>query len=306
MSSFELRVPELVQPVVDKTMGWLQGGVTMLPNLIVAVLTLGVAWAFAGFAARIAQRPLQRLTRNDQLGALGARILHTVLVVAGAFVALSVLQLDKTVTSLLAGVGIVGIALGFAFQDIASNFMAGVLMAVRRPIRIGDVISSNGFSGTVIDVELRSTLIRTFTGETVILPNKDVFGSPIVNYTDTRERRADVRCGVAYDADLEEVRRVVVAALEALPQRDERREVTVVFDSFGDSSIEFVARVWMDTARQADHVATRSAMIVRIKAALDEVGIEIPFPIRTLSMGPEVAGPLRRLADHFPEELAAK
>lgn len=116
--------------------------------------------------------------------------------------ALIVLGLSKTVTTLLAGVGILGLALGFAFQDIAENFIAGVLMAFRRPIYIGDLIESNDFVGTVEEINLRTTVIRTADGKHVLIPNSEVLQNSIVNFSRSSELRVDLACGVSYGDDL--------------------------------------------------------------------------------------------------------
>jgi small conductance mechanosensitive channel len=194
----------------------------------------------------------------------------------GLFVALGILGLDTAVTSLLAGVGIVGLALGFAFQDLASNFIAGVLLSIRRPFVEGDLIENEDHLGTVTEINLRSTRLRTLQGQTVIIPNAEVFTNSVVNYS-TGERRVDLRCGVAYGDDLEAARAVSWAAVRS-PTRGRHRPVDFYYEEFGDSSIDFVVRFWITVHAQPDFLRARSEAVIAIKKALRRGRLHHPLP----------------------------
>jgi small conductance mechanosensitive channel len=203
-------------------------------------------------------------------------------------IALSVLNLEKTVTSLLAGVGIIGLALGFAFQDLAANLMSGFMIAANEPLASGDLIENSGHLGFVESVTLRFTMLRTFQGQLVRIPNRMIFENPLVNYTKTGERRVDVEVGVAYGEDLDEVERVAVQAVETIEERNTRKPVDFYYRQFGSSSIDFSIRFWIDVDKH-DYFGAHSAAIRRIKKAFDDNDITIPFPIRTLDFS-EVGG----------------
>lgn len=273
--------------VVQKISGWVETGAAMLPNLVVALLVLVLGWLLAKLVYRGSRATMARAIDNAQLVQLGARMASAGTLLVAFMVALGVLQLDKTVASLLAGVGIAGVALGFAFQDIAANLISGVMMAVQRPIRIGDMVETNGYRGMVTAVDLRSTLLRTFTGETVVVPNKDVYGKAVTNYTDSPKRRVDLSCGVSYADDLRRIERLVQEALDDLPERCEEDEIKVYFTGFGGSSIDFTVQVWLEMAQQRGFLRARSEMIMRIKETFDSNGVTIPFPIRTVDFGIE-------------------
>ncbi len=276
---------------------WWDGFFEMLPNLVVAVLVV----VAAAFVARVVRRVVAGLLHRAADRAPHARnavdllatLAYVAVLAAGTFLALWMLNLDGVVTTLLAGAGVVGLALGFAFQDIASNFIAGILMAVRNPFLVGEIIETNGFMGTVREITLRSTMLDTFTGQRVILPNAKVYGDPIVNYSTLRERRVDLGCGVGYGDDLSHAQRVAVAAVEALPMRREGRPVQLYYTEFGDSSINFVVRFWVDFAAQTDFLEAQSEAIKAVKAAFDRAGVTIPFPIRTLDFDPNGGVDLR-------------
>ena len=221
------------------------------------------------------------------------------LLAAGFFISLGILGLQKTVASLLAGAGILGLALGFAFQDIAANFMAGIYLSIEHPFRAGHLIQTKDFVGIVQKVHLRWTEVRTPEGQLVLIPNKQVFENPITNFTTPGKRRVDLKLGVSYGDDLEKVRRVTVKTLEQIPARKADTDVEMFFHELGDSSINLVARFWIDfSSKQADYLAARSDAIERIKKAYDENGITMPFPTRTLDFAVKGGEPLH-------EELAA-
>ncbi len=133
---------------------------------------------------------------------------------------------------------------------------------------------------------MRATVLRTFDGRAVLVPNSLVFNNPIVNHTDRMLRRIDIEVGVTYDADLEKVQLVTREAVAAVTARQQDLPADAYFTGFGDSSINLVARFWIPLSRQVDLVSARSEGIMRIKAAFDANDITIPFPIRTLDFGP--------------------
>ncbi|MDT0630942.1 mechanosensitive ion channel family protein [Rubrivirga sp. S365] len=276
---------------------WYEGLVVLLPNLFVAVLIVVAAAFLARLARRVVSALLLRVTDHAPQARNVVELLSTLAYVAvlavGLFLALRVIGLSGVVTTLLAGAGIVGLALGFAFQDIAANFIAGVLMAVRNPFVVGQIIESNGFMGTVKEISLRSTVIDTFAGQKVIVPNAKVFGDPIVNYSARLDRRVDVACGVGYGDDLEHAERVAVRAIEGLDGIARDKPVQLYYSEFGDSSINFTLRFWVSFGKQTDFLDAQSRAIKAIKAAFDANGVTIPFPIRTLDFDPNGGVDLR-------------
>jgi small conductance mechanosensitive channel len=137
----------------------------------------------------------------------------------------------------------------------------------------------------VQDISLRLTTLRQPEGPLVLIPNKAVFQNPLVNFSRLGRRRIDVEVGVAYGEDLPRAREVALAAVEQVEGREQATPPELFYTAFGDSSITFTARFWIDETRQADWLAARSDAIVRIKQAFDDAGITIPFPIRTLDFG---------------------
>ena len=278
--------------VTDKFFDWGEAAIAMLPNLFVAVVVLAVFIGLAVTVRKGARKALERMGRNPAVARMIARILAVLVVAVGLIVALSVLKLDKTVTSLLAGAGVIGIALAFAFQDMAANLLAGVYMSFRQPFVIGDQVETNGMLGRVKAIDLRTTELETLPGHTVLIPNRKIFEEVLTNFTRRRTCRVSVPVGVSYSSDLELVAEVTREALADL-ERDESRDVEVIFTGFGGSSIDLEGRFWIPFHGNADLNRARSEAIRAIKRAYDEHDIGIPFPIRTLDFDERGAELLR-------------
>jgi len=287
-----IEAKKAIDLVQGKLSDWIEGLIAMLPNIALAALIV-VAFSLAARLARqVTLRLLARLVPGGTLRRLISTMVHLAIVLVGFFTALSVLHLDKTVTSLLAGVGILGLALGFAFQDIASNFIAGVLMAMQRPIRVGELVGTGSHMGVVQRIDLRTTELRNMQGLQVIIPNRDIFQNALVNYTRNGVRRVDLPVGISYAEDLAHVKRVTIEAVKAVPDVLPGPDVDFFYQSFGDSAIQFEVRFWIASVANKHFHSVRSNAIMAIKSAYDREGITIPFPIRTLDFGIKGGAPL--------------
>lgn len=271
--------------LTNKLQGWLEGITSMLPNFVVAVLALTIFFFLAKGAKVIANRLFKKFYDKPAIQNLFSTIIYLSVLSIGLMVALNILHLKQTVSSLLAGAGILGLALGFAFQDITANFISGVLIAIRKPIQVGDIIKVQDYMGTVEEINLRVTIIKTFQGLHVIIPNKEIFQNPLTNFTKTNERRIDIEVGVSYGDDLEKAKKVALDAVKQLPYLLEDKEVNLYYTGFGDSSINFVLHLWIQYPEQPGFLEARSKAIMAVKKAFDENDITIPFPIRTLDFG---------------------
>lgn len=271
--------------ITEKLETWLNTAIEMLPNLAAALLVLIAFYIISSIIKKYSGKLLHKVTTNKTIVGLAQTVLGVLILGAGVFIALGILNLDGTVTSLLAGAGIIGLALGFAFQDIAANFISGILLSVRHPFGIGDIIDSNGYLGTVQKLNLRNTIIKTPQGQIVYIPNKEVYENPFMNYTKNGERRIDLQCGVSYGDDLEKARKLTIETIENLEGIDKKKGVEFFYEEFGGSSINYVVRFWVDFRTLPDFWAPRSEAIMAIKKVYDENDIMIPFPIRTLDFG---------------------
>jgi small-conductance mechanosensitive channel len=246
--------------------------------LIVFLASVGVALVLRRLLVRFVDREA-----DGRLGRLLGRFLSVIVVGVGTIYALDVVGVR--IGPLVGAVGIGGVALAIGSQSILQNFVAGVLLQVRHPFRIGDQIKSGDYEGVVDDVNLRTVELTTYDGLTVYLPNAEVLDSPIVNYTRTPWSRTELTIGVAYDTDLDRAREVLLQACRVVPEARDRPPPEAWVLQFGESSIDIVLRYW-HPADIASRWRVRSAVAVAVKAALDDAGMTIPFPQRTLWFGP--------------------
>ena len=279
-----MNVGETLRKLLEKLVGWVEQFILILPNLVIAALVLMVFWLIAGQIRKYSEKILRRFIKSDEVAWLASILLYLVVFIAGVVVALGVVGLDKTVTSLLAGAGIAGLALALAFQDLGQNILAGIYISLRGTLRAGNLIDCNGHFGTIRRINLRATHIDTPQGQLVVIPNREVFQNTVTNYS-TGMRRVDLAVGVSYGDDLEKVRAVTLDAVRSVTDVLKDRKIELFFEEFADSSINFVVRFWIKFERQAHFLHARSEAIMSIKRAYNEQGITIPFPIRTLDFG---------------------
>ena len=244
-----------------------------------AAVVFGVAIIAGRIGRGVAIRALGRGHEERAAAQMVGRMVAAVLVVGGLVYSLSVLGVR--LGPLVGALGIGGVAIAFAAQSILSNFLASLILQVRRPFRPGDQVGTNNCEGIVEDVNFRTVILRTYDGERVMVPCAEVLSQPITNHTVLGRRRTTLEVGVSYDADPGKAREVLLEAVPRVEGVREQPHPEVWVESFGDSSINLVVRFW-----HAPDVATmwrvRSAVAVAIKRALDQAGIEIPFPQRVL------------------------
>lgn len=269
----------------NKLEEWLESTTAMLPNMIIAILVMITFYFVARIVRSLTDKLLDRFSEKKALNNLFTTFAYLGVLGIGLIISLNILHLEQTVSSLLAGAGIVGLALGFAFQDITANFISGIFIAFRKPIQVGDIIETGSYMGLVEEINLRVTVIRTFQGLHVIIPNKDVFQSAVTNYTKTDDRRIDLEVGISYADDLEQVKKIALEAVSNIPNLMPGREIELYYNAFGDSSINFTLMIWIHYPNETVYLKAKSDAIMAIKKAFDANDITIPFPIRTLDFG---------------------
>lgn len=252
-----------------------------LPNVVLAAILLLAFIVLNRLLQRLLREVFQRAQADVALQSMGLRLTKLATLTLGFLLAAA--QLGFQVGSLLAGVGVVGLAVGFAAQDTLANIIAGIAILWDRPFIIGDYVRIGDAAGTVTEIGLRSTRLRTIEQYELIVPNKDIAASKVLNQTRAPQVRIAIRVGIGYGEDPRRAREVLVGVMssQALVATEPRPpEVAVVL--LGDSSVELEVRVWLldpHTERQA-----RSELTELVKSTLDQAGIEIPFPQRTVHL----------------------
>lgn len=251
-----------------------------IPRLIMAIAIFLLALWLASWIARVVKRAAERRELDPELALLFGRLARWSVIILGTIAALE--QVHFNVAAFVGGLGIVGFTVGFALKDIAENFVAGILLLWQQPFDIGESISVQDYSGTVTEISLRATEIRTFDGLLVYIPNAIVYGNPLTNLSKLPQRRIALDVGVAYGTDLEEATQVALEAVQQLPGvLLEDPAPTVVFGTFGESSIDFTLYYWVDTT-VTGFLAAQDMGLKAVNRAFEQAHVEMPFPVRTV------------------------
>ncbi|TRD12580.1 mechanosensitive ion channel family protein [Erythrobacter insulae] len=254
--------------------------VRALPGIAIALIIIIATAIAAKFTVRIADGLIGKTDLRPSLRNLIETLVKLATWLLGIMIAAIVIFPDLTPSSLIAGFGIGAVAIGFAFQDIFENFLAGVLIMVREKMRIGDIIECEGITGKVEHITLRETHIRKLSGEVTVVPNSVLFKNPVEILTDKDQRRHDVVIGVSYDTDLDDAAEVIRKAVSAVEEVDTEKGVDVFAQEFNSSSVDFLVRWWSGSAPRAGW-ESKDKVVRAIKRSLDDAGIEIPFPYIT-------------------------
>ena len=252
---------------------------TLLPSVIAALVVFAVGLYLASIIRRLVRRSLERRTKNAQPINLLSQLAYWLVVILVA--AISLQMVGFNLTAFLAGLGIAGITIGFALQDVSKNFIAGLLMLIQQPFDIGETIEVGGYTGKVMAIDLRATQIRTSDGRLVLIPNGDVIITPITNFSQAESRRVEISTGVAYDSNPETVRQTALDAISGVPGILSEPASEVLFQNFGSSTLDLTIYFWITTS-QTNVAAAKDAGLKAIKGAFDEKQIDMPYPTQTV------------------------
>jgi small conductance mechanosensitive channel len=247
--------------------------VTYGGKVLVALIGLFVGWIFAGWAGGATRKAVTRAHLDETLAKFLSKLARWGVLLLVIVACLSVFGVETT--SFAAVLGSVGIAIGLAFQGTLGNFASGIMLLMFRPFQVGDVVTLDGVTGKVDEIELFTTTVDTFDNRRFILPNGSVFGATIENISFHSQRRADVAVGVAYSADIDRTRDVLTQAAKEVEGALSDPEPAIVLVDLGDSCVNWSVRVW---AKSDEFLAVKQAVTRAVKLALDQANIEIPFP----------------------------
>ncbi|WP_458626639.1 mechanosensitive ion channel family protein [Winogradskyella sp. PC D3.3] len=269
--------------LIDKLIGWFNAIIENIPNFILAIIVMIASYFAAKYVRRLVKRIVSKRIEQDSIKNAMARVVAVLVVAFGLFIALGILNLGKALTSLLAGAGVVGLAIGLALQGTIANTFAGLVLSFRKKIQIGNWVETTGFSGEVIDINLKDFTLKEADNNIVIIPNKTILDNPLKNYSLTTKMRVFIECGVGYESDLEKVQQLTKDVIaKTFNQVESSDDVEFYYTEFGDSSINYLCRFWIDAESMLEKLRAKTKAIIEIKKAYDADGINIPFPIRTL------------------------
>jgi small-conductance mechanosensitive channel len=189
-------------------------------------------------------------------------------------------------SALASAVGLIGLGVSFALKDMIANFISGLMILINRPFKIGDQITVEGESGTVRDIQIRATSVKTYDGRKVIVPNSTLYNDTVINNTAYDERRFEVVVGIGYDEDIQKAKDLAMESLKEAEGVDPEPEPQVFVNELGGSSVDLKLRGWTKPSK-ANMVKSASEVTQIVKEKYDEAGIDIPYPIRTVYMNEE-------------------
>ncbi|PVX52585.1 small conductance mechanosensitive channel [Balneicella halophila] len=274
------------EKLMTKLEGWLDTLITNTPNIILAIAVFTLSYFLSRLFEKSFRKYLKRFIKQTSIRNLAANILSIITLSLGLFLALAILNLDEVLKTILASAGVAGLAIGLALQGTLTNTFSGISLALNEVVHVGDWIDSNGFSGEVLEINLRSIKVKEGDNNIVVIPNKLVLQSPFKNYGLNSRIRTDISCGVHYDSDLEEVRDIAIATIKEIFPPNPLEDIEFYYQEFADSSINFKMRFWINGKKAIDILKAKSEAIIALKKAFDKNDIEIPFPIRTLISQP--------------------
>lgn len=266
----------------DKLQGWIDTFIVNLPNLLVAIIVFVLAMFLGHLLSKYTKKLLRKTGMQTSVRRLISTLITITLVILGLVLAIGILNLDMVLKTVLTGAGIAGLVIGLALQGTLADSFAGIVLAFKQPLHVGDWIESNNYSGYIEDINLRNTKLKDNDNNIIIIPNRLVIDNPAKNYSVTSRSRVIFTCGVTYDAPLRKVMQVTREAIAGLYDNMQPEEVEFLYTGFGDYSIDFRVRFWIDAIDNVTILKARSNAILALKESFDEHGITIPFPIRTL------------------------
>ncbi|MFT5582621.1 MAG: small conductance mechanosensitive channel [Cognaticolwellia sp.] len=264
-------------PGFDDMDYWMDKGIEVGTNVLIAIVTLIIGWMIAGWIQKLV---ISQMTKRDvdvSVSRFLGSIVRYMLIAATLIAALAKVGVETT--SVIAILGSAGLAIGLALQGSLGNFASGVMILFFRPFQVGHVVEAAGSTGMVKDIGLFATTMQTPSGETIIIPNSAITGGSITNYATHGKRRAHIDVGVDYGTDITVVSDILAAAARDSALVLEDPDVAVVFVNLGASSIDFTVMVWVEWA---DWIAVQGDVRTRCYDALNKAHIGIPYQTITL------------------------
>ncbi len=295
------------QTIQNSLENYYEGLLKVLPRIALAVLVIILGVLLAQLLTSFYKKRFQQKSEDPLMAKFLAQAIKIILIIIAIMLALRVAGLDGIATGLLTAVGGGAIILGFAFQDIGKNFLAGIILAFNRPFNINDTIKIDDIFGKVKELNFRYSHIKTFDGRDIYIPNSDVLTKPVENYTADGFYRVDFTVGIGYEDNISEAKRLIQEILDGNSEivRDADHENFVIEDELASSTVNLKVFFWVDTKdyRRASRVL-RGLVIREVKEELFNKGFNLPADIKELKIyGTEDAIPIKfRNSPEFPKE----
>lgn len=272
---------DVTQRLYTTTRNLLRDLVGNLPSLVGAIIVVGITWVVAKGVRYIAFTWAQQTEGDSSTELLIGRLSYGAVWVVGFIIALGVMGLDFG--ALLGALGLTSVAIGFSLKDVLSNYISGVILLAARPFRIHDQVVIDDYEGTITQIQLRATTMKTYDGRLVYIPNQEVFQASIINNTASPKRRSSVMVGIDYGEDIDKAIAIIHQALQDLEDVEAQPQPDILVNKLAASTVNLEVRFWVDSHR-AGFLATTSKVTQAAKEALEKADIDMPTEIYTLVM----------------------
>ncbi len=270
------------QEVVLRLEEFLVDAIVMIPLLLVALLVFVLALILANYIKNAVMRLVRASRRPESLVLLLGRLARWTVIVLGTMLAALIVFPGFTAGELVQLLGLAGLALGVAFRNIFEDFLAGILLLITQPFKIGDQIVLDNHEGTIESIETRSTSIYTYDGRRLVIPNSDLLTNVIIVNTAYSARRIEHDVGIGYGDDIQLARQVILETLDTLDTILKEPKPDALVVDLADHAIVIRVRWWITPPRRIDLLETRDRVLAKVRVALLENGIDLPFPTRQI------------------------
>ena len=276
----DVSIGEATGEAVGQVQAMVDGFFAALPRVAIALIVLGLIWLVAKGVRALVHRVTPGPT-DSSIGIVLGRLAYAGLLLLGVFIALTIVIPSLKFSAIFAALGLGSVAIGFAFQDIFQNLLAGILILLREPFRVGDEITTGAYTGTVEAIETRATFIKTYDGQRVIVPNSQIYSDPVSVITAYHMVRSQYDVGIGYGDDIEEAKGIALETLQGIDGILQDPAPDVLTWDLAGSSVNLRVRWWTDPTRK-NVVKLRDQVLVRVSKALLSAGIDLPFPTQQI------------------------
>ncbi len=274
-----------MEEIVKKLSSYYHSFLKLVPRLAVAILILVIGILIANWITRVIKNKINARSHDPLMSGFLSNAIQLVFYILIGLLTLQIAGLSGIAGAILATAGASAVVIGFAFKDIAENFLAGMILAFNRPFKVNDTVKVEDVFGKVKEMEFRYTKILTFDGRSVYIPNSDVLTKPVFNYTEDGFFRTDFIVGIAYENDVQKAKDIILTCLQNEPDvvNDETHTSFVAEDELAASTVNLKIYLWVETDDfRRGMLETRGRMIQKVKTALETEGFNLPADIREL------------------------
>ena len=265
----------IIEVFTNKIKVWTNMFIDKTPNIVIAILVFMIGFYFSRFIKKIVIRVLEKRDVKRSSRIMLGNLISVLVVITFFMFSLNILDLENMFKTILAGAGVAGLAVGLALQGTLSNTFSGIILSFSKNIRIGHQIETNGYTGVIEDINLRTIKLKTGDGNYVSIPNKLIIDNPMKNYSESETATVQIVCGIGYESDLERVKQLSIETIQEMMNKKNL-----------NTSISFYFSIYftIPSTKTSESLYYKSEGIMAIKKCFDINHINIPFPIRTIQM----------------------